>query len=457
MTAPPDLADLSRSELEALVVSLFAQVAALATVNERLTARLAEVEARLAAPPKTPDNSSTPPSRGLKANRPALPPKPGGPRGGHARRLHESPDVVVEVRSQACPHCAHPLSPEAQKLCAVYDRIELPPIQPVVTRVRLHGGVCPSCQRRFEALAPEGLERGSPFGRSVEALAVYLHGVHAVSYERLSRLMAEVFGLTISEGALASLLARGGARLCGAMEGIRARVVASPVIASDETSARVCGKNHWEWVFLGARAALHTLAPSRGARVVADTLGAARPQVWVSDFYGAQGGHAPERQGCLAHLLRDVRYAAESGDKILAPKVEHLLLRAIDIGRRRDALKDGTLAAYAYDLDRRLDKLVALQPASPEGRKLRTRLLRIRHDLFVFVTRRDVPATNNACKRALRPSVIFRKVTNGFRSNWGGQAYAALRSVVGTGNLNGMTPFRAIKAALSGENLLAPG
>jgi len=41
----------------------------LATVNERLTARLAEVEARLAAPPKTPDNSSTPPSRGLKANR----------------------------------------------------------------------------------------------------------------------------------------------------------------------------------------------------------------------------------------------------------------------------------------------------------------------------------------------------------------------------------------------------
>jgi transposase len=284
VTAPPDLADLSRSELEALVVSLFAQVAALATVNERLTARLAEVEARLAAPPQTPDNSSTPPSRGLKANRPALPPKPGGPRGGHARRLHESPDAVVEVRSQACPHCAHPLSPEAQKLGAVYDRIELPPIQPGVTRVRLHGGVCPSCQRRFEALAPEGLERGSPFGRSVEALAVYLHGVHAVSYERLSRLMAEVFGLTISEGALASLLARGGARLCGAMEGIRARVVASPVIASDETSARVCGKNHWEWVFLGSRAALHTLAPSRGGRVVADTLGAARPQVWVSDF-----------------------------------------------------------------------------------------------------------------------------------------------------------------------------
>ena len=38
--------------------------------------------------------------------------------------------------------------------------------------------------------------------------------------------------------------------------------------------------------------------------------------------------------------------------------------------------------------------------------------------LFVFVTRRDVPPTNNISERRLRPSVIFRKVTNGFRSAW---------------------------------------
>ncbi len=35
------------------------------------------------------------------------------------------------------------------------------------------------------------------------------------------------------------------------------------------------------------------------------------------------------------------------------------------------------------------------------------------------VIRRDVPTTNNACERALRPSVIFRKVTGGFRAEWG--------------------------------------
>ena len=37
---------------------------------------------------------------------------------------------------------------------------------------------------------------------------------------------------------------------------------------------------------------------------------------------------------------------------------------------------------------------------------------------FVFVTRRDVPPTNNVSEQRLRPSVIFCKVTNGFRSAW---------------------------------------
>ena len=54
-----------------------------------------------------------------------------------------------------------------------------------------------------------------------------------------------------------------------------------------------------------------------------------------------------------------------------------------------------------------------------EGRKLRRGIEKCRDELFVFVTRRDVPPTNNVSEQRLRPSVIFRKVTNGFRSAWG--------------------------------------
>ena len=89
------------------------------------------------------------------------------------------------------------------------------------------------------------------------------------------------------------------------------------------------------------------------------------------------------------------------------------------IGRRRPDLKDSTLRHYHGDLERRLDRLLTCQPDKPASRRLFKAIRRDRDDLFRFVIRRDVPTTNNACERALRPSVIFRKVTGGFRAEWG--------------------------------------
>jgi hypothetical protein len=86
---------------------------------------------------------------------------------------------------------------------------------------------------------------------------------------------------------------------------IHATVLASPVVRSDETPARVSGKNWWEWVFVGTLAVLHVIRPSRGEAVVRAVFGEIRPMVWVSDMLGSQRGHAVEWQMCLAHLPRD--------------------------------------------------------------------------------------------------------------------------------------------------------
>ena len=61
------------------------------------------------------------------------------------------------------------------------------------------------------------------------------------------------------------------------------------------------------------------------------------------------------------------------------------------------------------------------------------------------MTRRDVPYTNNVSDRHLRPSVIFRKVTNGFRSEWGAETYAAFRSVASTAKANGASVLQAVR------------
>jgi len=226
------------------------------------------------------------------------------------------------------------------------------------------------------AAAPAGLEPGSPFGQSIAALVVYLHYTHAIGMERLATLMDEIFSLTLSEGAISNMLARAREPLLVAAATIRATVLASPVVCSDETSARVSGKNWWEWVFIGTLAVLHVIRPSRGKAVVQALFGEIRPMVWVSDMLGSQRGHAVEWQVCLAHLLRDATYAIECGDTAFSAAFKRLLLRAIAIGRRRDELKDSTLRQYLADLDRRLNRITAAVPIGEPGRKLRKRIAR---------------------------------------------------------------------------------
>ena len=117
-------------------------------------------------------------------------------------------------------------------------------------------------------------------------------------------------------------------------------------------------------------------------------------------------------------------------------------------------MTDAALSAYKRKLKRRLDRLLARAPDTVAGRKLRNGIERCRDKLFVFVTRRDVPPTNNISERLLRPSVIFRKVTNGFRSVWGSAAYADFCSVIATGALQGLHALQAIRLCLAGRAVL---
>src|SRR5271166_6345942 len=142
MSAGPILSSLSHEQKDALIAALMTQVAS-------LTARVGELEAKLGLPPKTPDNSSVPPSK-------------------------------REVLACRCQGCGTDVSDVAQSLCESYDRIEIPEIQPDVTRVSLYGGVCPCCAKRFKAEPPAGLEPGSPFGPNLRAFVVYLRSVQGI-------------------------------------------------------------------------------------------------------------------------------------------------------------------------------------------------------------------------------------------------------------------------------------
>jgi transposase len=447
MTPPPDLAD-----KDAMIAALLARIEALVAQNASLVARVAELEAKLGLPPKTPDNSSIPPSKGQKPSEASTPRGKAKPHAGAHRPLHPNPTSKRDVFASACRGCGADVSGVAQSLCEAYDRVEIPDIKPDVTRVTLHGGVCPCCARRFKAEPPEGLERGSPFGPNLRAFVIYLRSVQGIPLARLSHVLRDLFGLDISEGALVNIMDASRESFAVQTNLIKARLLAGTALASDETGMRVGKANWWLWVFHHADSAVFVAAKHRSRAVVQAFLSDWRPDYWISDRYGGQMGWATrEHQVCLAHLIRDVQYAFDAGDAVFAPGLKGLLKRACAIGRRRDALTDATLKIYEADLNRRLDRLMGLIPAHKAGHKLQAIIKKVRRHLFVFVTNRDLTATNNGSERALRPCVIYRKITNGFRSQWGAALYADIRSVVETARRRSISAIDAIRLTLEGR------
>jgi transposase len=99
-----------------------------------------------------------------------------------------------------------------------------------------------------------------------------------------------------------------------------------------------------------------------------------------------------------------------------------------------------------------------LQPTNRHGRRLQKRYAKLQNHLFLFLDDAAIPPTNNSSEQAIRMRTVFRKVTNGFRSNWGRDLVAAVRSVVNPGKRQGMSAYQTLQKALSpSSSLFEPG
>jgi len=112
---------------------------------------------------------------------------------------------------------------------------------------------------------------------------------------------------------------------------------------------------------------------------------------------------------------------------------------------------------YRRRLECALDAVMALAPTHSDGRRLRRRYGKVRSHLFTFLDHPDVPADNNSSERELRPTATYRNVTGGFRSDWGADLFAGVRSVIGTAARRGMDAYQAIQQTLRGQTATCPG
>ena len=413
--------------------------------------QLIDLVLQLQRPDKTSRTSSKPPSTDKKERRENS--RPGGAKPGHEphdRRLADNPDEYRDHMPIVCRGCGGALSLEAEtELVGEYDEIEIPPVNPYVIRHRRFACRCAHCGVATKAPAP-AIATTTPVGLRIHALAIYLKGFQALSYERLRGLFGDAFGLVVSEGALMNMFIRSHARFEIEAGKAKAMLRVAKVVASDETGVRIEGTNSYHWVFHCKDAVVHQPDYSRAASVVADMMDGHEPKVWIPDRYSAQQKHGGRHQTCLAHLARDTAFALEHGSDDLPFRFKLWLGKAFDLARTITEFAAATTARKKRELEKQLEALLASPTGCDLARELQAKIGRARHQLLTFCDfPGEVDITNNGSERKLRPCVIQRKVTNGYRAMWAAQAEADVRTTIDTARLRAENPFEVILATLA--------
>jgi transposase len=454
-----ELNDLSREELIRIILAQAAQISALQKEIEVLRLKLEKNQKK---PPTNSRNSSQPPSQdqkpGKMVNRPKRKHGPAQGHEKHERKLVAKPDHVVELKAESCSDCQADLRGQTVELIDVNQITELPEAKAEVIEVRQYSVTCQQCGHVEIKQPPEGLEMGSTFGARLEATVTYYRQEQHMSYERTEASMLALHGVEISQGGIDQIMQRSGQHGLQAAVEIQRAVQQSAVVNSDETGARVDGQKAWEWVFCTLTAILHVIKATRGTDEIVKVMGTHQPEVWGSDCLPAQlKAKARLFQLCLAHQLRNLQAVVELYPLAFWPRAMQALFRyAIHLHHQRYGLTINQYQAQVLRVEWLCNCLLDRTITQPEIRKLQKRYQKHRQHLFVFLYRDDVPPTNNVSERALRPSVIHRKVTGGFRSHWGADAYAALASVIDTAALKGVNAFDALQILIGKPALPIP-
>jgi transposase-like protein len=153
----------------------------------------------------------------------------------------------------------------------------------------------------------------------------------------------------------------------------------------------------------------------------------------ISDSWGAWNYIGERWQRCLVHYLRELKDTMKYKDPgpgfaPFAKKLRRILRDAIRMADANDL--DERLRAKAR-FEARVEALVESYSSSKERNcaRLLKRLRREKGMLFTFLEEQGVDWNNNAAERALRPSVVIRKITYGNQSEEGAHAHAVLMSV----------------------------
>lgn len=334
-------------------------------------------------------------------------------------------------------------------------QIDLPPVRPVTTQFVVHYGECQDCGRRVQGRHSRQISSALGVGNvqlgpGVISWTAYLNKVGGLSYGKIADVLKEMADLEVSRSALCRAVQRLAKAAEPSYDKLVANVQRSQVVYPDETGWRIGGQSSWLWAFVTSGQTVYRIAQGRGYKDAAHVLGESYSGLIGSDGWAPYRRfvHA-QRQTCLAHLLRRCREMQEvaTGSAAEFPsQVKTLLQAALAVRNRRDAQQislHGVKIAKGR-LQARLARLLAQDQVDPANQRLAKHLRRHANELFVFLERPEVEATNWPAEQAIRPAVVNRKSCAGNRTARGAHHQGILMSVLRTGRQRQIRPIKLL-------------
>lgn len=349
------------------------------------------------------------------------------------RKTPEQIDASVVVPVDVCPCCGGSnlsLGVQEYRTRVVED---IPICEPVVTRYKIERRYCIDCKKLVETPVTQALPRAR-IGLRAMLLVVYLKIGLRMPVDSIPRLLKETFNLAISEGEVCLILEQMANAFGPYYEQLLQEIRSAPARHMDETSWRINGETVWLWAFITKGEALYRIASSRGHEVPLSVLGKKPRGVDIHDRYSAyktlakKTGKRPQ-QNCWAHIICNAKELAQFyGDdgKRVHKILKHTYQQALKFNHKGT---DKDIKKLYKDMKTALTQ----EPyKSTKCWKFVENLLKEKNNLFQFVKNPDVEATNNRAERALRHSVIARKISGGNKTQKGAQIYETLTSVYHT-------------------------
>ena len=248
-----------------------------------------------------------------------------------------------------------------------------------------------------------------------------------------------------ARGALMNMLRRAQDYFVAGREQAVAELRQAKVVSSDETGVRIEGSNAYHWVFRCDQAVVHQAAPTRGAVVIRNHDGRPPARGLVLRPLRRPAGSCGRPPDLSGHLARDVAYALGPQPGRLGVSSPAVAAKGFRPGSRHHQPSPPRPSPPSAAPWSGASTISWLLRARANWRKPSQNKFRRAHNQLLTFARwpGEVQATNNACERDLRPAVIQRKVTNGYRAMWAAQGEADVRTVIDTARLApGANPSR---------------